>query len=240
MKKRKLVKTYTYGGISVLLIFVILSLFYIKRLEKNVISVYIDSIKFHSNFLSSSFSSIYPSEKTLSFMNNFIISENLVYIAILDSSNKVKVWASAFENFLPLNVKGKYIDKNIKIINTRLGNILEIRGTFRDKKGKRMYFVAGYPYFLIEERIVKESFSRTFLLLLITGIIFSAGLWILGLIQKEVEEKERKISEKEEFIQIATELAHEIKNPLNIIAMGLQSIEQEEGEKKRKFFLLRK
>ncbi len=242
MRKRKFITLYTYGGILIFLIFIGLSFLYFKRLERNVISIYIESIKKHVDFLRSYFSSIYPSEDVPFLLDNFIISENLVYVAILDSTGRVRVWKSAFENFLPLNVKGEELEKNIKLISTPLGSILEIKGSFRDIRGKRTYFVAGYPYFIIEEKVIKETFFRTFILLFLTGLIFLIGLLLLIRIQKEVEEKERKISEKEEFIKIATEIAHEIKNPLNVIAMGLQSLEKREHneEVKKRLVVLRK
>jgi len=240
--RRKFIKFYTYGGIFIFVLFILISFLYLKKLEKNVVSIYIDSIKLNSNFLRSYFSTSYPSKKNSFFLDKFVISENLVYIAILDSLRNVKAWASAFEGFLPINAEGKYLKKDIKLISTPLGNILEIRGSFIDRKGNKAYFVAGYPYFLIEEKIVKESFSRTFILFLLTGIIFLTGLYLLMYVQKEIEEKEKRISEKEEFIKIATEVAHEIKNPLNVVAMGLQVLEQEEKDKERKnkIFLLRK
>lgn len=177
-----------------------------------------------SHFLSED----YPSEEIF---NLYSGEENIYYMALLDEKKEILGWRSRFEGFLPLSQKD-IEEKESWIIDTPAGKIFNIFSPFTASDRKNYYIYLGYSLSSLEEMI--DHSRRSFLLLF--GIIAGIGfIFFLGIYQlqnhylqkkKEVETERKEKQRYREISAFTSGVAHEIKNPLNSLALLFELLEK--------------
>lgn len=189
-----------------------------------------------SHFLSED----YPSEEIF---NLYSGEENIYYMALLNEKKEILGWRSRFEGFLPLSQKD-IEEKESWIIDSPAGKIFNIFSPFATSDRKAYYIYLGYSLSNLEEMIdhSRRSFLLLFGIIAATGIILFLGIFQLQnhYLQKEKEaEKERK--EKQRYREISaftSGVAHEIKNPLNSLALLCELLESKMPDEFKEDILL--
>ncbi len=157
--------------------------------------------------------------------------ENIYYMALLDESKEILGWSSRFDGYLPLSQKD-FGNQESWIIDSPAGQIFNIFSSFT-APDQRIYFIyLGYSLVNLEDMIAhsRRSFIILFGIIAGVGIMFFLGIYQLQshYLRKEKEaEKERR--EKERYREISaftSGVAHEIKNPLNSLALLFELLEK--------------
>jgi signal transduction histidine kinase len=176
-----------------------------------------------SHFLSED----YPSERIFDLYSG---EENIYYMALLNEKREILGWRSRFEGFLPLSQKD-IEEKESWIIDSPAGKIFNVFSPFTASDRKTYYIYLGYSLSNLEEMIAHShrNFFILFALIAAIGIIFFLGIYQLQnhyLQKKKEAESERK--EKQRYREISaftSGIAHEIKNPLNSLALLFELLE---------------
>lgn len=161
----------------------------------------------------------------ITFLDSLYQNEMIVYIGLFREKELIRL-LSRFEGYFPI-VEDR---KDLHVIDSPIGKIFDIKGNFKDKHQKNFHLHIGFKYDFLSS--FEETLSRNFY---IVAALFSVIiLFITGLIvyfdkkffQKELE-LEREKQEKERFKELSlltSEIAHEIKNPLNSIYLSFNAL----------------
>jgi signal transduction histidine kinase len=177
-----------------------------------------------SHFLSED----YPSDEIF---NLYSGEENIYYMALMDEKKEILGWSSRFEGYLPLSQKN-FREGESWIIDSPAGMIFNIFSSFTSSDQRTYFIYLGYSLRGLEEMIAhsRKSFFILFGMIAGVGIIFFLGIYQL---QKHYlrKEKEAEIErrEKERYREISaftSGIAHEIKNPLNSLALLFELFEK--------------
>jgi signal transduction histidine kinase len=236
LKKKDLFLFFFLPLIGIIAIFFILSFLnrsYIRTkvedLVKEQLQATAEILKVNlSHFLSED----YPSEEIF---NLYSGEENIYFMALLDENREILDWRSRFEGFLPLSQKDTE-KRESWIIDSPAGKIFNIFSPFQSSDRKTYYLYLGYSLLNLEDMIghSRRSFFLFFGIIAAIGMIFFLGIYQLQnhYLQKEKEaEAERK--EKQRFREISaftSGIAHEIKNPLNSLALLCELLEKKMPE----------
>jgi signal transduction histidine kinase len=165
-----------------------------------------------------------PAEAVL---DTVLADEEIYFAALLDADGSVRAWNSRFEGYLPISLS-QVRRKRPGLIDSPAGRISSELAPVATRDGRRFELYLGYALTGMEEMVARSG--RTALLLsglvLLAGAAFFRGLYRLqsGFMEKSREaEAERR--EKEHFREISaftSGVAHEIKNPLNSLALVLE------------------
>ena len=150
--------------------------------------------------------------------------ENIYYMALLDGRQNILAWSSRYEGYLPLTA-GDARRNEPWVIDSPVGRIFNLMSPFQAKDGSTYFLYLGYSLAALEKMIARSNrnFLFVFGFLAAVGVVFFVGLYGLQqrYLSKEQEaESERK--EKERYREISaftSAVAHEIKNPLNSLAL---------------------
>jgi signal transduction histidine kinase len=151
-------------------------------------------------------------------------AESIYYMALLDRDWIILDWVSQFEGYLPLS-RDRDPEKGPWILNSPAGKIFNQISTIRRLDGEIFYLYLGYSLRSLEEMLghSRRSFYLLFSAILILGVLFSLGLFRM---QSQFLAKQRESEslrrDKERFREISaftSGVAHEIKNPLNSLAL---------------------
>lgn len=170
-----------------------------------------------SHFLSEK----YSSEEIFRFYSG---EENIYYMALLDDQKEILGWHSRFEGYLPLSRKD-IGEKESWTIDSPAGRIFNIFTSFRASDSKIYHIYLGYSLESLEEMIIRSrrNFFILFGIILGIGIIFFLGIYQLQQhYRRKEKEAETERIEKERYKEISaftSGIAHEIKNPLNSLAL---------------------
>ncbi len=232
MKKKDLFLFFFLPLIGIIVIFFVLSSLnrsFIKAkvegLVKEQLQATAEILKVNlSHFLSED----YPSEEIFSLYSG---EENIYYMALLNEKKEILGWHSRFEGFLPLSQKD-IEEKESWIIDSPAGRIFNIFSPFTASDQNIYHIYLGYSLSSLEEMIdhSRRNFFLFFGIIAAIGIIFFLGIYQLQnhYLQKEKEaETERK--EKQRYREISaftSGVAHEIKNPLNSLALLFELLEK--------------
>lgn len=171
------------------------------------------------------------------FLNSLYENEWIVYIGLFKGDDLIYL-LSRFEGYFPI-MEGQ---QDTNIIDSPIGKIFNITGIFRDKDEKPFKLHIGFNYEFLST--FETAAGRNFLI--VAGLFSIVILFITVLIiyfdkkffQKELElEKEKQ--EKERFKELSlltSEIAHEIKNPLNSIYLSFNALEKFLGSQEEALF----
>ena len=228
MKKKDLVLFFFLPLLGIIVIFFFLSVInrtYIKNKVEDLIKEQLQAtaeiLKVNiSHYLNEGFSSeeifrLYSGE------------ENIYYMALLDEKKEILGWHSRFEGYLPLSQKD-IGEQESWTIDSPVGKIFNIFTSFQASDLKAYYIYLGYSLESLEEMIShsRQNFFILFGIISLTGIIFFLGIYQLQnhYRQKEKEAEAERL-EKERYREVSaftSGVAHEIKNPLNSLALLLE------------------
>jgi len=162
-------------------------------------------------------------------LDTILADEEVYFVAILDADRDILAWNSRFEGYLPISVT-EVRDGEPGIIDSPAGRIFSELTPLATGDGRRFTLYLGYALTGMEAMIARSR--RTTILLsalaLLAGAAFFRALYRLqsGFMAKSREaEAERR--EKEHFREISaftSGVAHEIKNPLNSLALVLEML----------------
>jgi signal transduction histidine kinase len=168
------------------------------------------------------------------FLDRLYENESIIYLGLF-KDNELTYLLSRFEGFFPVR-EGQ---ENYRILDTPMGKIFEVTGQFDDnidrdsgKSTSKYRLHIGFDYRFLAE--FEAAAGRNFLV--IGGLFSLVILLIIGLVfyfdrkffQKEMELMQEK-QEKERFKELSlltSEIAHEIKNPLNSIYLSFNVLEK--------------
>jgi len=163
-----------------------------------------------------------------SFLDSLYQNETIVYIGLF-KENELRYLLSRYEGFFPV-VPGRN-PENTRIIQTAMGRIFEIKGDFTDRADTGYHLYIGFDYQFLNN--IEEASSRN--VLLIGGLFSLLMLFIIVLIvvfDRKFYRKELELlkttQEKDRFMELSlltSEIAHEIKNPLNSIYLSFGALE---------------
>jgi signal transduction histidine kinase len=211
--------------LGIIVIFFILSSFnraFIKNkvedLVKEQLQATAEILKVNiSHFLSEN----YTSEEIFRFYSG---EENIYYMALLDDQKKILGWHSRFEGYLPLSQKD--IGKNEPwTIDSPAGKIFNMFTSFRALDSRTYHIYLGYSLESLEEMTIhsRRNFFILFGIIVGIGIIFYFGIYQLQNHyrhkEKEAETERREKERYKEISAFTSGVAHEIKNPLNSLAL---------------------
>lgn len=161
------------------------------------------------------------------FLDNLYKNELIVYIGLFKDGELIYL-LSRFEGYFPI-VESQ---EKMHVIDSPIGKIFDIKGNFKNIEGTPFHLHIGFKYDFLStfERILSRNFF------IVAGIFSIILLFIMGLViyfdkkffQKELE-LERETQEKERFKELSllmSEIAHEIKNPLNSIFLSFNELEK--------------
>ncbi len=150
--------------------------------------------------------------------------EDIYYLALLDERKNILAWRSRYEGYLPLSARDTERPEPW-IIDSPVGQIFNLISPLAAGTGQTYYIYLGYSLSRLDEMIARSNrnFLIVFGFLAAAGIIFFVGVFELqkNYLAKTREAEEEK-KEKERFREISgftSAVAHEIKNPLNSLAL---------------------
>jgi len=151
-------------------------------------------------------------------------TEDIYFMAILDSKENVLDWTSRFEGYLPLSKKQRPAGE-LWIIDSPEGKIFNHYSALTTADGRKYYFYLGYSLKSLDVLLTysRRNFWYILSALALAGLVIFAGLYRLHRsYQLAATEAARQAEEKEKFKEISaytSGVAHEIKNPLNSLAL---------------------
>jgi len=151
-------------------------------------------------------------------------TEDIYFMAILDGQENVLDWTSRFEGYLPLSKKQRPPGE-LWIIDSPEGKIFNHYSALTTADGRKYYFYLGYSLKSLDLLLThsKRNFWYILCALALAGLLIFAGLYRLHRsYQLAAAEAARQAEEKEKFKEISaytSGVAHEIKNPLNSLAL---------------------
>lgn len=164
-------------------------------------------------------------------LERFAGLEDIYFIALLDDQERIIDWHSKFEGYLPFSRRQRPAAE-FWIIDSPIGSIFNHYSSFTTSEGRVYHLYLGYSLENLDRLL--ENSRRNFWLML--GILAAAGLLIFAGIyrlhasfQKASMEAIRQAEEKERFREISgftAGVAHEIKNPLNSLALLFELMEK--------------
>jgi signal transduction histidine kinase len=164
----------------------------------------------------------YPLEDVFKFYSG---EENIYFIAVLDEQKKILGWSSRFEGYLPLSSRDLQPERSW-VIESPLGKIYNYFTPFpADDEGAGKYLYLGYSLQNLENLLAQSRRNFWIILgvFLLFGLMMSMGFFVL---QRRFWAKEQEVlqtrAEMERYREISaftSGVAHEIKNPLNSLAL---------------------
>jgi signal transduction histidine kinase len=157
-------------------------------------------------------------------LDTILADEEVYFVALLDAERSVLAWNSRFEGYLPISLGG-IRGGEAGLIDSPAGQIFSGVAPLTTADGRRFHLYLGYALTGMEEMIAQSR--RTALLLaglvLLVGAAFFRGVYRLqSRYLAKAREAETERREKDHFREISAftaGVAHEIKNPLNSLAL---------------------
>ncbi len=165
-------------------------------------------------------------ESLTKFLDSLYKNQSILYIGLLKNGSLVYL-LSRYEGFFPVT-GGK---EGHRFLDSPVGKIFEVKGGFKDRSDDLDLYI-GFNYKFLTS--FESSAGKNFFM--ITGIIFLIMVFVVIVIlyyDKKFFNKNleliREKEEKERFKELSlltSEIAHEIKNPLNSIYLSFNTMEQ--------------
>jgi two-component sensor histidine kinase len=232
LKKKDLFLFFFLPLIGIIIIFFILSSFNRSYIRAKVEALVEEQLQATAGILKVNLSHFlsedYPKDEIFDLYSG---EENIYYMALLNENKEILAWRSRFEGFLPLSQK-KVEERESWIIDSPAGKIFNIFSPFETSGQKTYYIYLGYSLSNLEDMIThsRRSFFVFFGIIAAIGMIFFLGVYQLQnhYLQKE-EEAGAERKEKQRYREISaftSGVAHEIKNPLNSLALLCELLER--------------
>ena len=164
--------------------------------------------------------------------------ENIYFMALLDGDKNILGWSSRFEGYLPLSLKEAEARRSWTL-DSPVGRILNLFSAFPGPGGEAYYLYLGYSLNSLEEMLSRSrrSFWVVFMVLSGVGALFFVGMYRLQnrylSRTRELEEQTREKLHYREISAFTSGVAHEIKNPLNSLALLCDLFEKKVPEEMR-------
>jgi signal transduction histidine kinase len=164
--------------------------------------------------------------------------EDIYYLALLDEQKNILAWRSRYEGYLPLSAQDTGRTEPW-IFDSPAGQIFNLLSPLAAGTGQTYYLYMGYSLSRLDEMIARSNrnFIIVFGFLAAVGIVFFIGVFELqkNYLAKTREAEEEK-KEKERFREISgftSAVAHEIKNPLNSLALLCELLQKKAPQEMR-------
>ncbi len=157
-------------------------------------------------------------------LDEVLAEEEVYFVALLGEGREVLAWNSRFEGYLPLSLQGGD-GRGPEVIESPAGQIFSERVDVRTADGRRFGLFLGYAMTGMEEMVARSGRASLVVLMVVlaAGALFFRGLYrIQSRFLAKAREAESERREKEHFRDISaftSGVAHEIKNPLNSLAL---------------------
>ncbi len=164
-------------------------------------------------------------------LDAILADEEIYFVALLDAQKNVLAWNSRYEGYLPISLREAQ-DGESGIIDSPAGKIFSELSTVTTGDGRIYHLYLGYALTGMEEMIALSRRTSLLLLgiILLAGALFFRGLYLLqSRYVAKSREAEAERLEKERFREISaftSGVAHEIKNPLNSLALLLELLDR--------------
>lgn len=150
--------------------------------------------------------------------------DNVYFMALINGREDVLDWVSRFEGYLPFSRRSAPGGETWTI-DSPVGRILNILVPLSLASGESYALYLGYSLRNLEDMIARSraNFNFLFAALAAVGLLFSRGIY--GLHRQSLVKAEEAIAEKKEkerfkaISAFTAGVAHEIKNPLNVLAL---------------------
>ncbi len=161
----------------------------------------------------------------------FAPEEDIYFMALLDADKNVLAWSSQFEGYLPLSLNEAAAGDS-QIIDSPVGRIFSTFTAVSRGEGRAFTLYLGYTLTSMEDMLAR---SRRTALLVFGALILAGAVLFRGIsgLQARYLEKTREAEterlEKERFREISaftSGVAHEIKNPLNSLALLFELLQK--------------
>ncbi len=213
---------------------ILVSVFYLNIFNKNQVKskfkevTFAEGVTIQNLMEISGFHLAEEGEEALkAFLDRLYNNESIMYIGLFKGTQLVYM-LSQFEGYFPVTRD----QEEFRILDTPAGKIFEITSQFEGNPDIYYRLHIGFDYEFLTA--VESAASRNFLI--VAGLFSLLVLFIIALIiyfdrkffQKELELVEEK-QEKERFKELSlltSEIAHEIKNPLNSIYLSFNTLEK--------------
>ncbi len=213
---------------------IVLIMFYFNRINRNEIRTGFETITKAEGITIkdliniSGYHLIELGEKKLfDFLDELYENKNIIYLGVIREGDLLYL-KSRYEGYFPINEN----ETSFRFFKSPVGRIFEIKSGFLDPKGRKYQFYIGFNY---EFLTIFESSSRKNFLMIMAVILLILIFLIIFIIRydKKVYKKNlefiREKEDKEHFKDLSlltSEIAHEIKNPLNSIYLSFSVLEK--------------
>jgi signal transduction histidine kinase len=164
--------------------------------------------------------------------------EDIYYLALLDPQKNILAWRSRYEGYLPLASQDAERTEPW-IIDSPAGQIFNLLSPLAAGTDQTYYLYLGCSLSRLDDMIARSNrnFIIVFGFLAASGIFFFIGVFELqkNYLAKTREAEEEK-KEKERFREISgftSAVAHEIKNPLNSLALLCELLQKKAPQEMR-------
>ena len=232
MKRRSVLLFFALPFLGVLVIFALSSVFTQADLKSRTSALVRDQLAATSGIIGTTVIHFLDEGRSPEEALEAILSEEeLYFVALLDAEKRVLAWNSRFEGYLPISLR-EAREGASGIIDSPAGKIFSLLSPVASSDGRGYYLYLGYALTGMEEMIAR---SRRTSFLLAGLILLAGGLFFRGLFQLQsrymtkAREAETERLEKERFREISaftSGVAHEIKNPLNSLALLFELLDR--------------
>lgn len=227
MKRKDFLLFFLLPFFGLVLIFFVFSSFNRAYIKDKVETLVEEQLKATAELLKSDFARLLEHDYSPDeLLRTYSDEENIYYLALLDKDRKILGWSSRFDGYLPLSIR-EIERRDSWVITSPAGKIFNLITSFTTTPEQiETYFLyLGYSLAGMEDMIAhsRRNFFLMFGLVCGVGILFFIGLYQFQarFMRKEKELGEQK-QEKERYREISaftSGMAHEIKNPLNSLAL---------------------
>jgi signal transduction histidine kinase len=228
LKRRSVFLFFLLPFLGVLVFFALTSVLSQADLKKRTGALVRDQLAATSGILGTTVAHLLDEGRSPEEALGAILSEeDLYFVALLDAEKRVLAWNSRFEGYLPISLR-EIREGESGIIDSPAGKIFSLLSPIPPSGDGGTFLYMGYALTGMEEMIAR---SRRTSLLLAGLLLVAGGLFFRGLFQLQsrymtkAREAEAERLEKERFREISaftSGVAHEIKNPLNSLALVLE------------------